>query len=905
MSLDLETLYALLPAVYRIRDAGADGQPGPLLAVLGVLSDEIAVLEENLDQLYDDQFIETCAEWVIPYIADLLGTRGVHGAGLAATSQRAYVANAIAYRRRKGTAAMLEQLAHDLTGWESRAVEFFTLLATTQYLNHLRLDSTVTPDLRNWEALERVGSPFDPLTRTADVRKIETGRGKYNIPNVGVFVWRLRPFSVTDVPAFQVDGHRFLFNPLGAAAQLYTLPVPRPPVMDQLATRLEVPAAISRRILDKYLDAGYYGPGASLFLSVNGTAVPDPRTTDTASDRIRVCDLSDLTNQGGNVTGWAHTDGDDRIAIDPVLGRIAVPAALAGASLQVTWHRAFSAPMGGGEYTRSSTFTTSPALPTLRVSGQAGPSADASTIQQAFDALQGASGAIEIVDSGRYAEPLVLALAPGQAVEIRAADGRCPVLALADDLDVSGDAASLFLNGLWVTGGGIRVAGEVASLGIIHSTLVPGRSLTPSGGPVSPALASVVVEGVRGRVVQLEVDHSIVGPLRLPAELSALRLADSIVDSPARSGAAERQPCLVSGALEAFPALDPAARTMQVTIGGEGPRQAVLAQTPSDIEEAASLLQDALRAAATSAAFTQACVVAAGDQLVVLGGVPAPVYVQSGGTGDVAGPLRLLAPDARPAVAIIGGTVPQPLSLRSGSPEVVVGWDGAQSLVMLGGQLGTLEDAAAALQAAVRAAGSSSAVTSAAVAVLTGRLLVVPGPGAVGFVVDATANDATTIVDLGLDAARPAIAGDDGGDTPAPLTRIEHCTVIGDSIVDQVDLLTDSVFTGTVQSNRRQAGCVRFSYLPAGSLTPPRFGCHPASTDSHPVAPTFTSLRFGQPGYCQLADGCAEEITRGASDGAEMGVFHDLRQPQRDDDLRGALDEFLRFSLEAGIFHVT
>ena len=519
MTFDLETLYALLPAVYRIRDAQPDGGPGPLLALLGVLADEIAVLEENLDQLYDDQFIETCAEWVIPYIGDLLGARGVHGAGLAATSQRAYVANTIGYRRHKGTAAMLEQLAADLTGWDARVVEFFGLLATTQYLNHLRLDSPVTPDLRQWEALERADGPFATLTRTADVRKIESGRGRYNIPNVGIFVWRLQSFALTDVPAFRVDDRRYLVNPLGADAQLYTLPAPWPPVMNRLATPFDVPAPISRRVLDRYLDAsseaGYYGPGASLFLSVNGIPVPDPRTTDTVADRIRVCDLSDLTGPGGNVTGWAHADGD-RIAVDPVLGRIAVPPGLADADLTVTWHRAFSAPIGGGEYPRSATFATPPSLPTLRVSGLPGATADAASIQQALGLLNGASGAIEITDSGRYDDPLTLALGPGQAVEIRAADGRCPVLALGGDLQVSGDAATLTLNGVWITGGALQVAGEMSSVQVVHTTLVPGQSLTLSGDPASPTLASVVVAGARGHRVQLGINHSIVGPLRLP-----------------------------------------------------------------------------------------------------------------------------------------------------------------------------------------------------------------------------------------------------------------------------------------------------------------------------------------------------------------------------------------------------
>ena len=200
MTFDLETVYGLLPAVYRIRDTPPDGSPGPLLALLGVLADEIAVLEENLDQLYDDQFIETCADWVVPYIGDLLGVRGIHGAGLAAA------ASVPTSRTRSATAAaraprMLEQLARDLTGWDARVVEFFELLATTQYLNHVRLGSTVTPDLRAWEALERVGSPFDSLTRTADVAQDRIrARAVQHPERGGVCLAAARPFAVTDVP---------------------------------------------------------------------------------------------------------------------------------------------------------------------------------------------------------------------------------------------------------------------------------------------------------------------------------------------------------------------------------------------------------------------------------------------------------------------------------------------------------------------------------------------------------------------------------------------------------------------------------------------------------------------------------------------------------------------------------
>ena len=151
MSFDAKQLYELLPAIYRIRDAE---QGEPLKALFEeAIAPLIATLEEDLAQAYDDQFIETCADWAVPYIGDLIGYRALHTVVPKVSSPRAEVANTIAYRRRKGTASSLEQLARDVTGWDARVVEFFQLLATTQYLNHLRLGNLYAPDLRKWEPL--------------------------------------------------------------------------------------------------------------------------------------------------------------------------------------------------------------------------------------------------------------------------------------------------------------------------------------------------------------------------------------------------------------------------------------------------------------------------------------------------------------------------------------------------------------------------------------------------------------------------------------------------------------------------------------------------------------------------------------------------------------------------------
>ena len=159
MSFDAERLYELLPEIYRVRD---EREGGPLRDLLAVMAEQVIVLEESLDQLYDDQFIETCAEWVAPYIGALIGYRSLHGVVPRISSPRAEVAHTIAFRRRKGTASMLEQLARDVTGWDANVVEYFLRIGTTQFMNHIRPQHAYEPDLRPGEVVPPAMAPFIP-----------------------------------------------------------------------------------------------------------------------------------------------------------------------------------------------------------------------------------------------------------------------------------------------------------------------------------------------------------------------------------------------------------------------------------------------------------------------------------------------------------------------------------------------------------------------------------------------------------------------------------------------------------------------------------------------------------------------------------------------------------------------
>jgi hypothetical protein len=141
-------------------------------------------------------------------------------------------------------------------------------------------------------------------------------------------------------------------------------------------------------------------------------------------------------------------------------------------------------------------------------------------------------------------------------------------------------------------------------------------------------------------------------------------------------------------------------------------------------------------------------------------------------------------------------------------------------------------------------------------------------------------------------------------DLPLAFARLSivRSTVIGKVDTDSIVLAEDSIFVGEVRVARRQIGCMRFCSVGQPVRTPRRYHCQPdlvtaanpaiADREARRVEPSFTNLRYGSPGYCQLSLDCAQEITRGASDESEMGAFHDLFQPQRAANLRVRLDEY-------------
>ncbi|WP_017460721.1 hypothetical protein [Dyella ginsengisoli] len=704
MSLDAERLYALLPSIQRIRDAE---QGEPLRALLALFARELEALEEDIAQLYDDQFIETCEEWVAPYIGDLIGYRVLHDTGGTALSPRAEVANTIAYRRRKGTALMLEQLARDLTDWPAHVAEFFQQLATTQYMKHLRPQAPATADLRSQPAMRALDGAFNTVAHTAGMRRPQAhgrfGGGRYGIPNIGIFLWRLLPMRLSGIPLVpdpaDASGRRFRFNPLGADLALFRRPRVEASI-DTLSEPANAPAPLGVRAMAAAqraaLAAGAteadrlasdYGADRSVVLlrpaTAPGTWEPVP------ADAIVIADLRDVS--GGN---WNHQDGiaTGHIGLDPERGRVLLGAGVA-LPLRATFHYGFARNIGGGEYERT---PDGEALATQRQASESEP------LQPHLDAIA-AGGRLRVLDSLTYAgtpsfhvDAPADATSPGRQVVVAADNGARPLLAATGDMTLDiGARGQLVLDGLVISGGGLSLPAsaddETRELVLRHCSLVPGLTLNPDASAQSPGTPSLVIEHPFARV---RLEHCIVGAVRA-----------------------------VAGAQVEF----------------------------------------------------DDCIVDAG----------APTAVAYAGTA---------------------------------------------------------------------------------------------------------------------------------ADAPGAAVTLRTCTVVGKLYAQRIDLATDSLFVAAlasgdgwiapVRAERTQQGCVRFCWLPPGSIAPRRYHCLPDT--AHPrVHPWFNAMHYGQPAYLQLRDSTPDALAKGASDEGEIGVMHDLAQPQREGNLRIRLDEYLRYGLDAGLFHVT
>lgn len=771
-----DRLYNLLPAIYRQRDE-QNGQP--LRALLQVISEQVNTVESEIDRLYANWFIETCDAWAVPYIGDLIGFQLVHEAGEPGDVRtaegraldkilvsRREVAHTIAARRRRGTPALLEELARDVAGWPARVVEFYRLLGVTQAINQLHMRRGRTVDIRREGALALLGTPFNRVAEDVDVRTVVShhDRARSNVPEAGLFVWRLRTYRVTNTPAVCIEAagngeNCFTFSVLGNDTPLFHRARPENEPT-HIARELNVPAPIRLqafrepivdergRVRGVEASSDYYGEPLEVRRGEKSIAIRAPGWPGADKDGNiprSVITPADLHN-------WDYNPEENKVAVDPKRGRIIFPQEQTPPrGVWVSYYYGFSADIGGGEYVRDLSEQRKP----KRYYAAAG---ELQTRLSEWRDAAAQDAVIELTESAIYEDPIALEIPANHTLQIRAASGTRPVIRLLDHRVNEPDALAvllhpgsrLVLNGLLITGRSLQIrmerpanpgpspgsesgnqpayaesntreSGAARDVAVVirHCTLVPGWTLDCDCAPCQPRKASLHLHNLQGRVA---IDHSILGPIRVYA--------------------------------------------------------------------------DAVNA--------------------------------------------------------------EPLDLRV-----------SDSII-----------------------------------------------------------DATTF-------RRAALSRPGGSEFAHATLTIARSTVLGEIHTHALRLAENCIFAGEMCIARRQTGCVRFCYVVPGSRTPRRYECQPdeaersaiehlekvrqhqkrtasAEEKSRAVArtrlrvqPRFNSTRYSTPTYCQLAATCPDEIARGADDESEMGVFHDLFQPQRAANLRARLDEFTPAGMETGIIYVT
>ena len=595
-----ERMMAHLPLVYRQRDAEAaerlglpEGQ-GPLYALLEAIAGQVGLVEAEIAQTYDNWFVETCEDWLLPHMAELLAIDNVPDFADLRLSPRRYIANMLSYRAGKGTPRVLGEVVRDATGWFTEVVEYFLHVSRTAHVNRFVEHEILGVDLHDLAALENLDSPFDPSYRLPNVRRISSRHqvGRHNLPNVGVRAWPIRDFPWQTVPparfavsaqAQQIPNEptrsRWTVHPFGLDVPLFNEPLAH-------SAHRRLPEVPSRLLLHQELErlrasiaAGEPRPALEFFgdeqtlisIYLDGGVVPVP------PEEIEIVDFTQ---------GWpapaatkiypdaqqADVDLPITLALDPHLGRMSYAAGAEPDDVRCEYCYGFSSESLGGAYDRRNSVSAPETVDWLvgvsQIAGVAG--TDFDNLPDAIDDWNaqppGTSGVLCIMDNVTYSEnaPLQIEIPRESTLLIIAAhepqlvDGSAVFSSSSLhsnlDLDIrvtgaaqgNGDFGSLALNGLNVHGSVRAMAGQLGTLGIAHCKVHDGVRISAAGANNNAGLEMTVA---RSHVMSFE----------LPGPIEALSASDSLLGDPqdfavtaieAEGTACTLNNCTVFGAVE-------------------------------------------------------------------------------------------------------------------------------------------------------------------------------------------------------------------------------------------------------------------------------------------------------------------------------------------------------------------
>jgi hypothetical protein len=575
-------LWQLLPGVYRNLDGGTASVPGPLQELLNRIGAETATVRRSIDRLWENQSIETCDDWVVPYIGDLLATRLV--SCLDARAQRLDVAKTIYYRRRAGTLGVLEELAADIAGRDARVVEFFRRLGRTRHqfdppignvfaasakawaptttyapgdvvtnganayqcagggisaasggptgtgltitdgsvtwrffepegslvpavIEGLAGTNSRTPiggfaDLRNAYAAANTNGAFDEFAHTADLRRGAQSSGWYNISHLGVFIWWLQSFPITAATPVS-NGNTppcFTFDPSGRQLQLFA---PSSRASQDFGEHWispdewQVPVAVRAVLWDSYPDQLY---PAAFWVGLGGGVSPAPVAR-------------------------------DQVTIHPGRGLFSFVAAPPAGEILTQYHFGFMSDIGAGGFPDQLLEPVTFPASVTTLSGGTG-------LATALGSLTNDT-TIKIVDSRTYAGPTAPVTLPDKTVAVTVTDRQRPVVRWTGGgatWTITGTGGSLVLQGMWLQGADIVLAGKFETVSLRYVTLDPGSS-DPKGPLIGTAIDGMPLAPVHlwieASIGTLTLERCISGPIRTRSggAVEQMTATDSIIQA--------------------------------------------------------------------------------------------------------------------------------------------------------------------------------------------------------------------------------------------------------------------------------------------------------------------------------------------------------------------------------------
>ncbi len=449
-----ERLYSLIPLIYREKDFD---QGQPLRALTGVLEKGYDTLNDDIEQLYDNWFIELCSERFIPQISSLVGIDDLDKEYLLKPERR-YVANYLAYKRRMGLELTLNNALYDSTEFKfitRYAYDDMTSTWTTEDITHKMLTYSV----------DDANIPFSAASMTADFKSsntrllphgaLQSKNGRMNLDAVTMYAWRACSLPVTkaELTAIKNRASCYHINPFELDFKLSNNRQQLTEINEEYIELQPVTRIDYYRCVDVNDNEKSRKPVS--FYCFNETL---QRYDYLPYSKICLADLS----------GWQNVDcPDSLIAFDPDNGRVKVLEKKLYGKVFASYAYSSNTVFGAGPYYCNS---DTPLENNIWVCGNISFEGSVQTVSDALSQWQNKAGTIIISDSLIYQEDIQIDL-DGRQLKIIVDNNVLPLF-LGNIIltNTSSDMALVDIEGLNINGN--ITVGDNVHLTLVNTTLM-------------------------------------------------------------------------------------------------------------------------------------------------------------------------------------------------------------------------------------------------------------------------------------------------------------------------------------------------------------------------------------------------------------------------------------------------